>query len=207
MATLPFVIGWGAQDWLMLIYSLRWFEFWQQMWCFAVAVSVCWLSIFLMPTASAQQYKSMIAFYCHSPPAQDCVCVSYRLVNLKTSSVNCQKSSGHISCSSLCSFSQEKRGIHLWLCGMAENQPASSCEGSAGAGDDVVGGLNVFPSVPFSVGLWQQAAGSQGNPMAQGIVFALLGAVALPEINPVLIPVLFPSPSLQSSGSSSHFHS
>lgn len=106
-----------------------------------------------MPTASAQQYKSKIAFYCHSLPAQDCVCVSYRLVNLKTSSVICQKPSGHISCSSLPSVSQEKREIHLWLCGMAENQAASSCEGSAGAGDDVVGGLHVFPSVPFSVGL------------------------------------------------------
>lgn len=106
-----------------------------------------------MPIASAQQYKSKIAFYCHSLPAQDCVCVSYRLVNLKTSFVICQKPSGHISCSSLPSVSQEKREIHLWLCGMAENQAESSCEGSAGAGDDVVGGLHVFPSVPFSVGL------------------------------------------------------
>lgn len=119
MATLPFLMGWGAQDWLVLIYSLRWFEFWQKMWCFAVAVSVCWLNnfFFLMPTASAQQYKSTIAFYCHSLPAQDCVCVSYRLVNLKTSFVICQKPSGHISCSSLPSVSQKKREIHLWLCG------------------------------------------------------------------------------------------
>lgn len=78
---------------------------------------------------------------------------------------------------------------------MAEYQPASPREGSAGAGDDVVGGLHVFPCVPFSVELWQQAAGSQGSPIAQGIVFAVLGTVALPETNlcssqcfPLLLP-------------------
>lgn len=129
----------------------------------------------LMPTASDQQYKSTIAFYCHSLPAQDCVCVSYRLVNLKTSFVICQKPSGHISCSSPPSVLQERRGIHLWLCGMAEDQPASPCEASAGAGDDVVGGLHVFPCVPLSMELWQQAAGSQGSSKAQGIVFASSG--------------------------------
>lgn len=70
---------------------------------------------------------------------------------------------------------------------MTKDHHASPCAGPMGACDAVVGGLHAFPSILFTVGLRQQAAGSQGSVTAQGIVFAVLGTV-VPQPCLLVIP-------------------
>lgn len=80
-----------------------------------------------MLTASAQQYKSKIAFYCHSLQhkiVSGSLTDLAKLVNLRTSFVICQEPLGHISCSSPLS---PRRGDRFTLRVWDEKRPACIC--------------------------------------------------------------------------------
>lgn len=160
-----------------------------------------------MLTASAQQYKSTIAFYCHSLPAQDCVCVSHRLVNLKTSFVVFQKPSGHISCSSLalCLAGEERDSpLAVWD-GRTSTciPPWGFCGGWWWCGRWAA----CFPLCPIFSGTMTASCRIPGQSYSSGNCICCSGDCGTAWNQSLLFPVLFPSPSLRSSSSSSHFHS